>query len=40
MLRHGSLTDLLPCLSQLLAFAAASLILAIWLNHRALAARS
>jgi ABC-2 type transport system permease protein len=40
MLRHGSLTDLLPCLSQLLAFAAASLLLAIWLNHRALAARS
>jgi ABC-2 type transport system permease protein len=40
MLRHGSLTDLLPCLSQLLAFAAASLTLAIWLNHRALAARS
>lgn len=40
MLRHGSLADLLPCLSQLLAFAAAALLLAIWLNHRALAARS
>ena len=40
MLRHGSLADLLPCLSQLLAFAAASLTIAIWLNHRALAARS
>ena len=40
MLRHGSLADLLPCLSQLLAFAAATLLLAIWLNHRALAARS
>jgi ABC-2 type transport system permease protein len=40
MLRHGSLAELLPCLSQLLTFATASLLLAIWLNHRALAARS
>lgn len=40
MLRHGSFTDLLPSLARLLAFAAFSLLAAIWLNHRALAARS
>ena len=40
MLRHGSFADLLPSLIQLLAFAGLSLILAVWLNHRALAARS
>jgi ABC-2 type transport system permease protein len=40
MLRHGSFADLLPSLCQLLAFAAASLLAALWLNHRALAARS
>lgn len=37
MLRHGSFADILPSLAQLLAFAAASLLAAIWLNHRALA---
>jgi len=40
MLRHGSFADILPSLAQLLAFAAASLLAAIWLNHRALAAQS
>ena len=40
MLRHGSFADILPSLLQLLAFAAISLTLAIWLNHRTLAARS
>lgn len=40
MLRHGSFTDILPNLAQLLAFASLALSLAIWLNHRALAARS
>ena len=40
MLRHGSFADLLPSLIQLLVFAGLSLILAVWLNHRALAARS
>lgn len=40
MLRHGSFVDLLPSLTQLLAFAACSLALAIWLNQRTLAARS
>jgi len=40
MLRHGSFADLLPSLAKLLAFAALSLIIAVWLNHRALAARS
>ena len=40
MLRHGSFADILPSLAQLLAFAALALTLAIWLNHRALAARS
>lgn len=40
MLRHGSFADLLPSLAKLLAFAALSLIVAVWLNHRALAARS
>ncbi|MDP3537274.1 MAG: ABC transporter permease [Azonexus sp.] len=40
MLRHGSFADLLPSLARLLAFAAFSLLAAIWLNHRALAARS
>jgi len=40
MLRHGTFADLLPSLSRLLAFALLSLILAVWLNHRALAARS
>lgn len=34
MLRHGSFADILPSLLQLLAFAAISLTLAIWLNHR------
>jgi ABC-2 type transport system permease protein len=40
MLRHGSFADILPSLAQLLAFAALSLLAAVWLNHRALAARS
>jgi ABC-2 type transport system permease protein len=40
MLRHGSFADILPSLIQLLVFAAASLLAAIWLNHRALAAQS
>ncbi|HRH15138.1 MAG TPA: ABC transporter permease [Azonexus sp.] len=40
MLRHGSFADILPSLVQLLVFAALALALAIWLNHRALAARS
>ena len=40
MLRHGSFADILPSLLQLLTFAAISLTLAIWLNHRALTARS
>jgi len=40
MLRHGSFVDLLPSLLKLLAFAILSLIAAVWLNHRALAARS
>ena len=40
MLRHGSFADILPSLLQLLAFAVISLTLAIWLNHRTLAARS
>jgi ABC-2 type transport system permease protein len=40
MLRHGSFADLLPSLTHLLLFAILSLTLAIWLNHRALAARS
>jgi ABC-2 type transport system permease protein len=40
MLRHGSFVDILPSLSRLLAFAAISLGLAIWLNHRNLAAHS
>lgn len=40
MLRQGSFADILPSLAQLLAFAVASLLAAIWLNHRALAAQS
>lgn len=40
MLRHGSLVDLLPSLGRLLAFAILSLALAVWLNHRSLAAQS
>lgn len=40
MLRHGSFADILPSLVQLLTFASLALSLAIWLNHRALAARS
>jgi ABC-2 type transport system permease protein len=40
MLRHGSFADLLPSLLPLLAFAALSLTLAAWLNHRSLAAQS
>ena len=40
MLRHGSFADILPSLTRLLAFAAISLGLAIWLNHRNLAAHS
>ena len=40
MLRHGSFADILPSLAQLLVFAAASLLAAIWLNQRALAAQS
>jgi len=40
MLRHGSLTDVLPSIMQLLAFSLLSLVAAIWLNRRALAARS
>ena len=40
MLRHGSFADLLPYLARLLLFAALSLGLAVWLNHRNLAARS
>ena len=40
MLRHGSFADILPSLLQLLVFAAASLLAALWLNHRALAAQS
>ena len=34
MLRHGELPAILPSLLQLLAFAAVSLVAAIWLNHR------
>ena len=40
MLRDGSFADLLPNLVPLLAFAAGSLILATWLNHRSIAAHS
>lgn len=40
MLRHGGFADLLPSLARLLAFAMLSLTLAIWLNHRSLAAQS
>ena len=40
MLRHGGLTDVLPSIMQLLAFSLLSLVAAIWLNRRALAARS
>ncbi len=40
MLRHGSFADILPSLTQLLVFAVASLLAAIWLNQRALAAQS
>lgn len=40
MLRHGSFADILPSLAQLLAFAAAALSVAVWLNHRSLAAQS
>jgi len=40
MLRHGSFADLLPSLLPLLTFAALSLTLAAWLNHRSLAAQS
>jgi len=40
MLRHGSFADLLPSLLPLLAFATLSLALAVWLNHRSLAAQS
>lgn len=36
MLRHGDFAALLPSLGRLLAFALASLLLAAWLNHRAL----
>lgn len=39
MLRHGSLIDLLPSLSKLILFAILALSAAVWLNHRALAAR-
>jgi len=40
MLRHGSFADILPSLARLLVFATLTLSLAIWLNHRALVARS
>jgi len=40
MLRHGSFVDLMPSLGRLLAFAILSLALAVWLNHRSLAAQS
>jgi ABC-2 type transport system permease protein len=40
MLRQGGFSDILPSLMQLLVFAAAALLAAIWLNHRALAAQS
>ena len=40
MLRHGSLGDLLPSLARLLAFAALSLLIAMWLNHRTRTAQS
>ena len=34
MLRHGGFADILQPLVQLLAFAAAALAAAVWLNHR------
>ena len=34
MLRHGGLADILPDIFRLLAFAAACLAVAVWLNHR------
>lgn len=40
MLRHGTLADLLPSLARLLAFAALSLLIALWLNHRTRTAQS
>ncbi len=40
MLRHGGLAELLPSLAKLLAFAVLALAAAVWLNHRALAART
>ena len=40
MPRQGSFIDILPSRAQLLVFAATSLTLAVWLNHRALIARS
>ncbi|MBS1162058.1 MAG: hypothetical protein H6R15_4477 [Proteobacteria bacterium] len=40
MLRHGSFTDILPNLAQLLIFSGIALLLAIWLNQRSTAARS
>ena len=40
MLRHGGFADILPSLTRLLAFAGAALLVAVWLNHRSLAARS
>lgn len=40
MLRHGGFADILPSLARLLAFAATALLVAVWLNHRSLAARS
>ena len=40
MLRHGNFADLMPSLGRLLAFAILSLALAVWLNHRSLAAQS
>ena len=40
MLRHGGIADVLPGIAQLLAFSLLSLVAAVWLNRRALAARS
>ena len=34
MLRHGAFADILQPVVQLLAFAAAALAAAVWLNHR------
>jgi len=40
MLRHGGLIDVLPGIARLLAFSLLALLAAVWLNQRALAARS